>query len=304
MSNWLNGLLSLCVNRAPPQENKDGAALNEALIPADEAPKVEAEKPPKEVELPKPEGDTKRKLKTADICLAGVGLWAACWILSILQPILGVTLFVPPMMASGIIFFAGPAPPSPKPFLIGTLGSATVALGALLVLSEILPAIAAQGSAAAMLLMWYKTTNVIFPPAVVLSGSLMVAGAGAAASAGSDHPGLVAMLKFLAFPWLTGHAWLYVVAMFMSKVRGMARIKLAAAAFADKSMTDAQLKEIFKKFDTSGDGTLDTEELKVALRVALGIDLSVDDCNAMISQYDKDGTGTVDVNEFLLICKS
>merc|ERR1712129_248472 len=195
----------------------------------------------------------------------------------------------------GIIFFAGPAPPSPKPFLFGTLGS-------LLVLEDKLPPIAFSGSAAAVLLMWYKTTNVLFPPAAVLAGSLMVSMASAAASAGNDHPGLMAILHFLAFPWLAGHAFIYIVAMIMSKVRGRARIALTAAAFSH-SLTHEELKEVFKKFDTSGDGALDAEELQIAMRAALAVELSVDDSNKLIAQYDKDGTGTVDFHEFKLICQ-
>jgi len=263
------------------------------------------EEPPKAF-TPKTKKNTKRRLKTADIVLAGIGLLAACLILDFLGPRLGVPLFAPPMMASGIIFFAGPAPPSPKPFLVGTVGSATLALGALLLFSNILPPIAAQGSAAGTLLIWYKTTNTLFPPAAVLAGSLMVAFAGGAASAETSHPGPTAILYFLAFPWLAGHGCFYIVAMIMSKVRSRTRVCVAAAGFSttEKCLSDAELRAIFDKFDTSCDGQLDVEELKVALRVALGIDLSIDDCNAMISQYDKDGTRTVDFDEFIMIYRT
>lgn len=304
MSDWLKGLLAMCVQRTEHVSDKkeDQGPLLEALIPNVESPPPKADEskadPPKE----KPWSDTKKRLKMADIGLAGLGLWVGVLVMGILEPQLGVPLFAPPMMASGIIFFAGPAPPSPKPFLFGTFGSATLSLGALLVMSKILPPIAASGFAAAMLLMWYKTTNVLFPPAAVLAGSLMAAFVG---TASDTHPGLMEVVHFLAFPWLIGHAWLYIVAMIMSKVRGQARVRLAAAAFStvEQSLTDDEMKQIFKKFDTSGDGALDAEELKVALRVALGVDLSVDDCKAMIAQYDKDGTESVDFSEFLLICR-
>lgn len=294
-------LEGLCVNRSHP---KDEGPLLDALLPRPDAP------PSKDGQEPavaaKSQANMKKKLKVADFILAGVGLWFGCAFLGFCQDKFKVTLFAPPMMASGIIFFVGPAPPSPKPFLFGTLGSATLALGTQLVVRDILPPIAASGSAAAMLLMWYKTTNVLFPPAIVLTGSLMLAYTGTAATAtdGDEHPQLLAILHFIVFPWLAGHAWLYLCAMVMSKIRGRARISLAASAFKiDASVTNEDLKRVFKKYDTSGDGALDAEELKIALKVAIGIELSVADCTAMIAQYDKDGTDTVDFNEFIMICR-
>ena len=55
--------------------------------------------------------------------------------------------------------------------------------------------------------------------------------------------------------------------------------------------TDCTLREIFAKFDTSGDGALDPDELKVALRVALGVDLSKSDCQQLVAAADRDGDG-------------
>ena len=42
---------------------------------------------------------------------------------------------------------------------------------------------------------------------------------------------------------------------------------------------------------------------KVALRTALGVDLSRSDCEHLIAVADKDGTGTVDFGEFRNICR-
>ena len=64
--------------------------------------------------------------KAADTALAGLGLFGSIALLGALEPIFDVKLFVPPMMASGIIFFAGPTPPDPRGFLSGTLCSATL----------------------------------------------------------------------------------------------------------------------------------------------------------------------------------
>ena len=57
--------------------------------------------------------------KLADTALAGLGLWGSVSLLAYLEPLAG-PLFLDPMLASGIIFFVGPAPPNPKAFLSGT----------------------------------------------------------------------------------------------------------------------------------------------------------------------------------------
>ena len=51
-------------------------------------------------------------------------------------------------------------------------------------------------------------------------------------------------------------------------------------------------------FDTSGSGTIEQKELKVALR-ALGFDPSKEDLRAMIAAHDKDKSGRIDFAEFL-----
>lgn len=243
--------------------------------------------------------------KAADTALAGLGLAASCSVLGLLQPVLGVPLFAPPMMASGVIFFYGPEPPSPKGFLGGTLCSATLSLGTLAALSRVAPPVVAQGAAAGTLLMWYKATSAVFPPAAVLAGALTAASVGGAASGakGASAVCLRSAARYLAFPWLAGHAFLYGCAHAMASVRAAARVAMTTRQLASlTSHTDERLVEIFSSFDTSGDGALDADELKVALRVALGLDLSRDDCEQLISAADKDGTGTVDFAEFKAVC--
>ena len=61
--------------------------------------------------------------KVIDTALSGLGLFAAMLLLNGLETVVGVKLFAPPMLASGIIIFAGPTPPSPRSFLLGTLGA-------------------------------------------------------------------------------------------------------------------------------------------------------------------------------------
>jgi len=241
------------------------------------------------------------RLRVIDTALAGIGLFAGCSALGALEPLLGRQLFVPPMMASGIIFFVGPTPPRPQGFLSGTLCSATLSFGALRFASRLLPPDAAQGAAAATLLMWYKATNAIFPPAAVLAGAL------ATASLTTTNPSATAaftgLLRYLCFPWLAGHAWLYACACAMAEVRRYVRVEFSKQRLASfKDHTDEQLQDVFEKFDTSGDGALDASELKIALRIVLGLDLTIDDCEHLVGHADRDGTGTVDFDEFKIIC--
>ena len=78
------------------------------------------------------------------VVLAGLGLWGSISSLGVMQTLLGRSLFVPPMMASGIIFFAGPSPPSPQGFLSGSVCSATISLGALMALQPVFSPVVAQ----------------------------------------------------------------------------------------------------------------------------------------------------------------
>ena len=59
-----------------------------------------------------------------------------------------------------------------------------------------------------------------------------------------------------------------------------------------------EIKQAFDLFDTSGSGTIESKELKVALR-ALGFEPSKEEIKHLISGFDKDGTGRIDFHEFL-----
>ena len=70
-----------------------------------------------------------------------------------------------------------------------------------------------------------------------------------------------------------------------------------------QELTDLQKQEIkdaFDLFDTSGSGTIEPKELKVALR-ALGFEPSKEEIQKLVDQFDKDGSGTIDFHEFLAI---
>lgn len=59
-----------------------------------------------------------------------------------------------------------------------------------------------------------------------------------------------------------------------------------------------EIREAFDLFDTDGSGTIDVKELKVAMR-ALGFEPKKDEVKKMIASVDKQGTGSIDFNEFL-----
>jgi len=53
-------------------------------------------------------------------------------------------------------------------------------------------------------------------------------------------------------------------------------------------------------FDTSGSGTIEAKELKVALR-ALGFEQTKEEINKLINDIDKDKSKRIDFQEFLEI---
>ena len=175
--------------------------------------------------------------KATDALIAGLGLAGSFALMGALEPRIGMKLVVPPMMASGIIFFAGPVPPSPKGFAAGTLGCATISATLFSLLRDRVSVAAAQGAAAGALLVWYKFTSCMFPPAAVLC-VLMMSGASSAQAAAS----------FVLKPWLAGHVVLYSSAMGVSMMRRSARIALSRSRLREMhGLTDPELKEIFDK---------------------------------------------------------
>ena len=58
-----------------------------------------------------------------------------------------------------------------------------------------------------------------------------------------------------------------------------------------------ELKEVFKTFDKDGDGTIDVEELGTALR-SLGQNPTKEEVRKLIDETDKDGSGCIEFDEF------
>ena len=110
---------------------------------------------------------------------------------------------------------------------------------------------------------------------------------------------------FLLFPWLSGHSALYVSALGVSKLRDEARVAMTKTQMEFlESLTDDELLATFKRFDIDGSNALDADELKLGLRVVLGVDLAIGDCEKLINQADRDGNGVVDFDEFAAICRN
>eukprot|EP00954_Amorphochlora_amoebiformis_P000819 63215-Amorphochlora_amoeboformis.AAC.1 len=59
-----------------------------------------------------------------------------------------------------------------------------------------------------------------------------------------------------------------------------------------------EIREAFDLFDTDGSGTIDKNELKVAMR-ALGFEPKKEEIAKMIQDIDKDNSGEIDFPEFL-----
>jgi len=236
--------------------------------------------------------------KLLDSGLAGAGLAGAISLLCILQGLLGVKLFAAPMMASGIIFFAAQKPPPPTGFIVGTVAGTTICETMYL----LLPGQLQYGVAAGSLLIVYRLTNSMFPPAAVLAVLI----AQDLQAPGLDLETPLAVAKYAAFPWVIGHGVLYGGALGMSQVRRDARtwaMKGQLRGLSD-DLSLATLRQSFAKFDVSGDGFLDAEELRMALKVARGVQVPLEDCMELISAVDSDGDGVVDFEEFCDICNA
>ena len=58
-----------------------------------------------------------------------------------------------------------------------------------------------------------------------------------------------------------------------------------------------EIREAFKLFDTDDSGTIDADELKVAMR-AMGFEPKRDEVRRMIQESDRDGSGTICFDTF------
>ncbi|XP_018320254.1 caltractin-like isoform X2 [Agrilus planipennis] len=81
---------------------------------------------------------------------------------------------------------------------------------------------------------------------------------------------------------------------------GATRKKKDGPKFELNEQQKNDIKEAFDLFDIEGVGTIDSKELKVAIR-ALGFEPKKEEIKAMIAEVDKEGTGKLSFDDFLYL---
>jgi len=151
-------------------------------------------------------------------------------------------------------------------------------------------ALAVAGSLA-----WFKCTGATFPPAAALAAVFL------------DSKELQELgWSYLLFPCLSGQALLYAAGSGLAQLRQLVRLSLTRMQL-DSTLTSREsideMRSMFMRFDTSGDGLIDATELQVALRAILHADVDAKDCEALVREADVDGDGAIDFDEFLVLLK-
>ena len=78
------------------------------------------------------------------------------------------------------------------------------------------------------------------------------------------------------------------------------RYAKAKSRTGDSSLSDENLKDIFRSMDLDGNGTLEHEEIRIALR---GLGVKDKDISDIVRSIDLDGNGTIDLDEFCTIMR-
>ena len=81
---------------------------------------------------------------------------------------------------------------------------------------------------------------------------------------------------------------------------GGAKRKAAAMKVDLTEEQKADVKEAFSLFDTQASGVIDTKDLKVAMR-ALGFEPRKEEIKKMVAEVDKDTTGRLTLESFMLL---
>ena len=229
--------------------------------------------------------------KTVDLALAATGAGAACILLQVLEQQTGLRLYAPPLAASSVIIFSGITPPRAENVFLGTLGAALFALclfefgGVSTTSLEFGRAMAVAGS-----IVYFKQSGLLFPPAAAMACVYL------------DSPLMQESgWSYLLFPCLAGQLLLYLAAVSLSALRQSVRVAITRRQLDFSDATIESFRELFTRFDTSGDGLIDAMELKVALRALTGAELDISDTEKLVADADSDGDGVINFDEFLML---
>lgn len=234
--------------------------------------------------------------RVVDALLAAAGCGTTIALMHALDyaGVLPAKLFAAPMLGSSVILFGGQRPPPASTFVVGSVGAFLLGTGLGYAAGDASSPALAHCLCAALMLLWFKLSAAFFVPSVVL----------AAFYAQHHHamhhgaPSLWNALLYFASPWLAGHLVLYLGATLASQMRQQARVAVTLHGFKRIHGDDARLREIFERYDTSGDGFLDPSEVKLAMRCATGFELELEDCERLVRSLDVDGNGVLDFHEF------
>mmetsp|Transcript_51646 Transcript_51646/g.121232 ORF Transcript_51646/g.121232 Transcript_51646/m.121232 type:complete len:296 (+) Transcript_51646:134-1021(+) len=161
-------------------------------------------------------------MTVVDCALAGLGLTASLAVLSGLEKTTGAKMFCAPMISSGVVFFIGNAPPNAIALCIGTAGAMAV-YHVLEVLREYMGDQLVTGATAGCMLMWYRLTNSIFVPATSLGFLIPHPKSDECSMIGWEFSRIRTALRFLLFPWISGHSLLYIAALVVAWIRARVR---------------------------------------------------------------------------------
>lgn len=236
--------------------------------------------------------------KWVDAILAGSCLALASLFLHLIDVVMGdkkLPVFNGGMLTTAIIFFGGPTPPPPKGFAICTFGSFALGMVMRYLLFE---NISATCIGAGALLVYFKMAGLMFPPALGVAVALVT---DPAIAVGTP----LTALKWLFTPWLAGSGFLYVCSMGAASLRKSVRTTLSKAKFSASfaAASDEKIREVFNRYDTSGDGFLQAGELKFAWQVVTGEEMSEAEAQAMVESVDTDGNNEIDPDEFIALVR-
>lgn len=233
-----------------------------------------------------------------DALIAAASVALGIILLLRLEVALSMRLFDSKMLGSMAAFCTNVSPPSPRNFIV--CSACALIAGVVLHLAQP-DSETAGGLVAGLHLLLSKLAGSSFSPTIGLAVSV--------ASKSWDLSSLDVPLRHLCTPWLAGHAFCYIFALAAAVPRRAARVRLVRrewqqlhtdsnGANGGTTVSRGQLRATFDRFDTLKDGRLDATEFKVATRAIAGIDLPIEDCEAVINSFDLDGNGSLDFAEF------